>query len=350
MAFLAPHFDYDVFVTYSHGDPLGLQESPLRDWTINLVRDLEADIRAVDPEFDKLGIWYDEHLDPTNDLTPELREKVRASAVLLVVMSPRYLSSRWCKDELEWFREQVADRSRDQGRVFVIRALPTDETKWPDFLRDERGYSPKGFFFYDLKSRMPFRWRGVEEHPKEFVEQLWRLQTTLIQRLRQLLEQVQSDAAHAAGPVRVELNRRIYVQARPEDIKLRETLSSRLTAQGLTPLVASATAGSSLKDWTLESRLRVEAAKRCGALALVRPESDEAFMGEVFEIGVDERERIQASRGANLPCALLDASGRPTPIDVAALGIQSIDVRQDNWPLTFQTWLQSAEPSVAGPV
>jgi hypothetical protein len=349
MAFLAPYFDYDVFVSYSHGDPLGLHDSPLRDWTIRLVQDLEADVRAVDPEFDKLGIWYDAHIDPTNHLTPELREKVQSAAILLVVMSPRYLSSAWCRDELDWFREQVVDRSRDQGRVFVIRALPTDDEKWPDFLHDERGHSPTGFQFYDAKSRMPYRWRGIDETPREFVEQLWRLQTTLTQRLRQLLDRTREKAT---PPIEKAIaNRRVYIQARPEDGKLREELSGKLTAQGLTPLAAAAgTGGASLTDWTLESRLRIEAVKRCRALALVRPNNDEAFIGDLFEIGVDERERIQAGRGADLPCALLDASGRPMPIDVASLGIQSFDVSQPNWPGAFQSWLQSIEPSAAGVV
>src|SRR4051794_32873629 len=42
MAFLSPHFDPDVFLSYSHGDPHGRGQSPLKDWTHKLVQRLEA--------------------------------------------------------------------------------------------------------------------------------------------------------------------------------------------------------------------------------------------------------------------------------------------------------------------
>ena len=78
-------------------------DSPLRDWTLELIRRLETDIRAVDTEFDDLHIWRDEQIDPTIHISDELRGKVKSSGILLIVMSPRYLTSTWCKDELEWF-------------------------------------------------------------------------------------------------------------------------------------------------------------------------------------------------------------------------------------------------------
>ena len=39
----------------------------------------------------------------------------------------------------------------------MIRALPTDENSWPDFLRDERGYALIGFRFHGEHDPMPFR-------------------------------------------------------------------------------------------------------------------------------------------------------------------------------------------------
>ena len=81
----------------------------------------------------------------------------------MIVMSPRYLNSRWCNDELEWFREQVRERSNDQGRVFVVRALPTKESTWPDFLRDEGDNSLVGFLFHDPITKKPYGWRDIGE-------------------------------------------------------------------------------------------------------------------------------------------------------------------------------------------
>src|SRR5580704_4591391 len=156
MAFLTPFFEYDVFISYSHGKALGDSDSPLMRWTHALIRELEREIHAVGTEFDSLQMWRDEHIDPTIHLTDELRGKVTSSGILMIVMSPRYLASSWCKDELEWFRQQVHDRARDQGRVFVIRALPTDEKDWPEFLRDDRGHALIGFRFHDPQDSMPY--------------------------------------------------------------------------------------------------------------------------------------------------------------------------------------------------
>jgi hypothetical protein len=153
MAFLVPHYEYDVFVSYSHGVRGSANDMPLKDWTLELIGRLETDIR-LDPEFDQLHIWRDAQIDPTIHLSDELRAKVTQSGILMVVMSPRYLGSAWCKDELEWFRRQVEDRRRDQGRVFVVRAWPTAESSWPEFLRDERGHALVGFWFDGASSML----------------------------------------------------------------------------------------------------------------------------------------------------------------------------------------------------
>ena len=117
MAYLSPHFDYDVFVSYSHGDPRGAGESPLKTWSHALIEALIADITSLSDEFDELAVWYDRDLDPTLQLTPELRRKVKAAAVLMILMSPRYLKSTWCGDERTWFQEQIEDRAADRCRA-----------------------------------------------------------------------------------------------------------------------------------------------------------------------------------------------------------------------------------------
>ena len=93
----------------------------------------------------------------------------------------------------------------------------------------------------------------------------------------------------------------------------------------------------------------MEAAKRCEALALLRIESDERFVDDLLDIGVDERERIVGVRGAPLPCAVLDKTGESLPIDVAPFGIERFDVTQTDWNGRFRSWLDAARPSPAGP-
>jgi len=260
MPFLRPYFEYDVFVSYSHGVRGRETDEPLKDWTLELIRRLENDVHAVDTEFDDLIIWRDEKIDPTIYLSDELRSKVTSSGILMIVMSPRYLASTWCKDELEWFRQQVLDRARDQGRVFVIRALPTDETAWPDFLRDTRGYALPGFQFHDKQDRMPYLWRGGGTNRDAYVQELWRLHTALVARLRELRangeRRAKSDMPEVAllpgGP------RRIYLHARPKYASIYDEVKRVLSQEGIAPLSAVADPGRNIADWTRESRARVE--------------------------------------------------------------------------------------------
>ena len=341
MAFLLPYFEYDVFVSYSHGVQGGEGDAPLKDWTLELIRSLETDIRAVDTEFDDLRIWRDEQIDPTIHLSDELRGKVRNSGILMIVMSPRYLASTWCKDELEWFRQQVQERERDQGRVFVVRALRTDENRWPDFLRDTRGHAMCGFPFHDKQDSMPYGWRGSGENREGYVRELWRLQTALTRRLRELRanaeRRLRSEMPRTAGPATSQ--RRIYLHGRPENAAKYDEVKSILLQDGIAPLSTAPDPGRDIADWMRESRARVETAKRCDALALVRAGGDERFIGDLLEIGVDERERIQSARGVPLPCAVLDCSGQALPIDVSGYGIERFDVAREDWCGRFHGWL-----------
>ena len=86
MAYLEPYFEYDVFVSYSRGDPSRAGDSPLMRWTSSLIRELKAEIQSVDTEFDRLHVWHDEEIDPTADLTPELRDKVKSSGILMIII------------------------------------------------------------------------------------------------------------------------------------------------------------------------------------------------------------------------------------------------------------------------
>jgi TIR domain len=348
MAFLLPHFEYDVFVSYSHGVIGRESDAPLRDWTLDLINRLETDIRAVDTEFDNLFVWRDEGIDPTIQLTDELRGKVKSSGILLIVMSPRYLASSWCKDELEWFRQQIQERERDQGRVFVVRALRTDENQWPEFLRDTRGNTLIGFMFHDNQNSMPFGWRGSAANHEAYVRELWRLQTALTRRMRELRANAERrNNAAAVRPAGRSGQTRVYLHARPENAGAYDEVKRVLQEDGIAPLSAVADPGRDIADWMRESRARIETAKRCDALALVRADGNEKFIGDLLEIGVDERERIQTARGAPLPCAVLDRSGQTLPIDVSSYGIERFDVGRDDWRSRFQGWLKQAQESSA---
>ena len=125
-----PNFDPDVFVSYSHGHLIE-GRAPLRDRTLSLIRRLRY-LLSLETEFDDLiSGWTLRSIRPPSDRRVE--GKGGPCGVLMIVMSNRYLKSSWCKDELEWFKQQVQDRAGASGRVFVLRAQKTDTALWPDF-------------------------------------------------------------------------------------------------------------------------------------------------------------------------------------------------------------------------
>ncbi len=344
MGYLSPYFEHDVFVSYSHGDPHGKGTSVLKSWTSGLLNELEEHILAIDPEFEELAIWRDEKLDPTQLLTPELKARVKSSAILFIVMSPHYLKSRWCGDELSWFKEQIQDRARDPERVFIIRAVRTDTGKWPDFLRDERGFAPLGFAFHHPENDAPFCWAGSDAERKEYLQCLGTLRTTLMKRLRELREREKARVV-TQKPARrsPDGTRRIYLHARPEDAPICEDVSTYLSRDGLKPISLPISLSKELPDWTLESKLRIKAAKDCDALALVRAENDKKLDNALADIVTREREQMQEQRGgADLPCAVLDQTGRDLPEIFSAFGVERFDLRDQAWTGEFRHWLDKA--------
>lgn len=353
MAYLTPHFDPDVFVSYSHGDPQG-GRAPLRDWSQTLIRRLNDGLHALETEFDGLKIWMDPDVDPTAYLTDDLKTKAAACGVLMIVMTKRYLKSKWCMDELEWFRQQFVGRANEGGgRVFIIRAQKTDESLWPDFLRDGRGYAMTGFPFFDPESGLPWGFQ-LQDPGDDYFKELIRLQVWLTKRLREMRERAAKSARAAAAPPTIPAatrqtgSRRIYLHAPPEGESERAEIGLVLKSDGFIPIVSPAGRKTGLANWQREAKDRMEAARHCEALALLRIIDGERFIGDLLDIAVDERERIADARGAPLPCAVLDKIGGSLPFDVATFGIERFDINETDWHGRFRSWLDATRPSSAG--
>ena len=347
MPYLAPHFDPDVFVSYSHGDPIE-GRAPLRDWTQALIRRLRDRLHSLETEFDDLHLWMDPELDPTADLTSELRDKASGCAALVIVMSKRYLKSQWCDKEREWFRQQVDSRAAQVGRVFVIHAQKTDLKLWPEFLLDGSGNARMtGFSFFDPKDGFPLDFQ-LREPNDDYFRELARLHTWLVARLRELQEHA-ARRASPPGPVALPAAgpRLIYLHAPPNSEVPRAEIVQALKEGGIAP-VPVVVAGRSLADWQSEAKQRIAMAKHCEAIALLRVGDEDRFLDDLLGIGVNERKEMSGSHGGPLPCAVLDKIGDGLPVDLAQFGIERFDANKTDWRSQFRSWLDGARGATAG--
>ena len=93
-----PGFSNDIFISYSHIDDQAV-DGPgwVTDFHRRLVIEVEEELGA------KVQVWRDKRISGATDFTKDLDRQVRGSAMLLAILSPGYVNSRWCEWELSGF-------------------------------------------------------------------------------------------------------------------------------------------------------------------------------------------------------------------------------------------------------
>ena len=127
---------HDLFVSYAHAD----DEPPggaARGWVTTLADELSKVLRR------KLGgrgatIWMDHQLAANASVAEALREIVGAARTMLLVMSPGYQRSAWCRQELGGFLSGEPGHS-GRDNVFLIEIEPVDRDAWPPPLQALKG-------------------------------------------------------------------------------------------------------------------------------------------------------------------------------------------------------------------
>lgn len=355
MCYLGDPFQHDIFVSYAWGDPKGKGTTPLQEWSRWLIDHLEAQIRSPWPEFDPLAIFIDEKLDPTLALTQELREKVQAAGLLLIIMSERWLASSWCKHEIEWFRQQVTNRGGINGSVVVVRAFATDSKLWPDCLKDERGHGLVGICFHPLPGGagvFPYGWGQKKPASSEYWAAMEQLVTTVINRLKALkaletLRKEQMAQPAAAVPEKP----RLYLHAAIGQAEAWTSARQRLENAGFEIEPAQLTAvGSSLLDVRRAQRDRLAKLAACHGLLVLRADPAGDIAADI-EVCQADRADVEAG-GRRLPCAVLDTAGgaipEPSAAAIEAFAIDVLPATGPDWllPATVRGWLDHAQTAL----
>lgn len=364
MSYIGEPFSYDLGMSYSHADVLGVGSSKLKTWSRGFMRQLEGELR-MNPKFGaKLKLFFDEHdaqdqgLDPLGKLTDQLQKNIGGAALLTVLMSEYYLMSRWCADERQWWCDQqrTLGLSCDE-RVAVARVWPTTSA-WPEAFVDGRGQQMLGFYFYDRAKEdrpQPFGWPEPNDQTAgafrdqllDLVGWLWRkiddLKKSMDERRR-----AQAEAAKLAEPT----GQVVYLHGRAEQTKAWEAANAALASGGFTvvPGEPDAVEGDFTKLQEARQR-RVETLSECDALLLLGAGNGRALDADLVVVGRADRHSARAMSKRFLPCGLLDMVGKEiaTPqrlITARTLQVDWIDSMQTEWPGDVQRWLTAKGAAV----
>ena len=190
-------FDQHVFISYAHIDnqPLSPQQ---QGWVTRFHATLGAllSMRIGRPA----QIWRDDKLRGNDVFAAEIVEQFGHTAMLMSVLTPRYLESEWCTRELREFCEQAEREGgvvRDnKSRVFKVLKGPLDtEAALPGAIRGVLGYD-----FYVLEDGAPLELDAA--YGESFAQNYNRRVGKLAWDAAQLLKQLEgaADPGPGVGP------------------------------------------------------------------------------------------------------------------------------------------------------
>ena len=184
------HFDHHAFISYAHIDNEPLTPGQ-RGWVTQFHSTLQTMLSQRLGE--KARIWRDEKLTGNDVFADEIVDQFANTALLISILSPRYVRSDWCTRELKEF---IAKAAQDGGlnignksRVFKVIKTPVEPAAaLPEAVQNTLGFP---FFVDDEGERKELDPAYGDEARQQFLSKLsglaWELEETL-QRLTQTEE------------------------------------------------------------------------------------------------------------------------------------------------------------------
>lgn len=348
MSYVGAPFEHDLFVSYSHGsDARG--DPVLRGWSLKLVETLEEEMRVPRDFRDTLSLFVDRGLDRMAPLTDQLDARASAAALLLVLLTPDYQASRWCRSEREWWlAAQARLHLPPEGRVALVRALPVprewpilldgapgpEGSAWPVPLADRAGEPLVGYPFHSgqgLRAR-PLGWAQWQAgFGPEVREQIINLAAELGQKLAALKAELDrrrsalADADRLAGGAA----RTLYLHGRADQALHWERAANELLASGFAVLPGEPDPLE--RDPARQEEIRqqrVTTLTECDALVLVGSEDGRTIDQDMIVVGKHDRQSARSRSDRLLPCALLDLVGARVATPVRR---QTARIVQTDW-------------------
>ncbi len=138
MAFV-PGYEYDIFINYAQVDNEPASGAD-KGWVSTLADELKKHLAQELGRKNAFSLWRDtDSLSHHKAIMPEIKISLRQTAILMIILSPGYLASKWCQQEREIFLE--ANDGQPGSQVFIVERTETESSEKPKPLSQLLGYS-----------------------------------------------------------------------------------------------------------------------------------------------------------------------------------------------------------------
>jgi hypothetical protein len=200
--FSRARFEYDIYVSYARGDS---------EWVNEFVRRLK--VRVAQLVGRDISIYRDTKLSGADAVEQQLSPAIRSSALLIAVVTPSYVNSKYCLDEFARFEAAAREQTGgvmvgSRSRVVPVWAIPVERDRLAPALKELVGYG-----FFDRVPEGPFR-QFKPDQPE----------------YQKLLDSMAQDIARMLPTQR--RRERVYITASPDLETYRRRLEQELAERG----------------------------------------------------------------------------------------------------------------------
>ncbi|HKS39531.1 MAG TPA: TIR domain-containing protein [Blastocatellia bacterium] len=187
------NFEYDIFISYAHIDNQPL-DAGLKGWVETLHERLR--VRLAQLLGEEARIWRDLKLQGNDVFADTLTQHIAKAAIMVSIISPRYVKSEWCLRELNEFcrlaEMKAGLKIGDKLRIFKVVKTHIPHEQHPNVLQGSLGYE---FYEYDQ----------ARNRAKEFSSEIvpardiryWEKLDDLAYDIKQLIETLRNSAGLA---------------------------------------------------------------------------------------------------------------------------------------------------------
>ena len=131
---LPSYSDKSVFISYCHDD----NEEEFGDrWVEEFDRLLGIRLGKILGRGNEPEIWRDRELQGNQDFADKLVVELKKASILISVLTPSYVASKWCIREVDEFvaaaeKEGGLKIGDSQKRVFAVEKTPVHRSRHPE--------------------------------------------------------------------------------------------------------------------------------------------------------------------------------------------------------------------------